>query len=474
MPEHLSTQKVERYRKLLMSPGELLEADDHVAQCETCRLLLLDEQRARSAFSSARTELRAVARAKPEHTSYEALASYVDGEADEVDREIVKSHLEMCAACAAEARDLLVFKAALANETEASMTTQAASQARAGGRKPTASWWRLPFGMSPLQAAGTAFVALLFAGIIAAVWLRRETASQSTPTELARQVEQMPVTIGQSPATQQPTPVAPVNNQPSNANQSEALQPTAPSRERPTPRPAQRLAPPSSQNETLALNDGAERITLDREGNVKGLESLPPSYQEAARRALTMQSVETSPALSELGGRGGTLMGGGSSSGVSFPVLSPVGMVVRSERPVFRWGQLEGATGYSVKVYDANLRKVADSPLLSGTEWKSSQPLVRGGVYVWQVTAKRDEAEVVSPAAPAPEAKFKVLDEAHAAELEQAEQKYPDSHLTMGLLYARAGLLEDAEREFQALVRVNPDSQVARKLLRDAQAKRRR
>jgi anti-sigma factor RsiW len=475
MSEHLSTQKVERYRLRLMSPAELLEADDHLAACETCCRMLVDPQQVRSAFSSVRTELGAVARAKPEHTSYEGLAAYVDGEIDEVDREIVKSHLEMCASCAAEARDLLAFKAALANETERAaeaspVALEAAIQAPTGWRNSITSWWRWPFNLSPLRAAGAAVIALLFLGIIAAIWLRRETAP-STPTEMA-QVEPTPSLANPTPATATPTPFEPGDQQSSNANQANTLQPTPP-RQMPTPRPAQRVTEPPSQTEVLALNDGAQRITLDREGNVRGLESLPPDYQRAARQALRTQSLETSPALAELGGRAGTLMGGG-TSGVSFPVLSPVGKMLRSDHPVFRWGRLEGATDYSVKVYDANLRKVAASPQLSVTEWRPAQPLARGGVYIWQVTATKDGAEVISPVAPAPEARFRVLDEARAAELDQAEQKYAESHLTLGILYARAGLLEDAEREFQALVKANPHSPLARKLLRDAQAQQRR
>lgn len=470
MSEHLSKLKVDRYRQRLMTPAELLDADDHLAACETCCRMLDDPQALRSAFSSVRTEMRAVAHTRPDHTSYEGLAAYVDGEVDEFDREIVKSHLEMCASCAAEARDLLALKAALANQTESAPEDSTTMEATpTGWRKTSAAWWRWPFSLNPIQAAGAAVIALLFLGIIAAVWLRRETA-QPAPTEMAR-VATTPSIARPAPATETLTPSEPTDQQ-GNANQAKAVPAPQEPRQSSRPRPA-RSVPPPSQNETVALDDGARRVTLDQAGNVRGLEPLSPVDQSAVRQALSTRSLETSPALAELGGRAGTLMGsGGGSSGVAFPIHSPVGTVVRSDHPVFRWGPLEGATDYSVKVYDANLRKVAASPQLSGTQWSPVQPLARGGVYLWQVTAMKDGAEVISPTAPAPEAKFRVLDAARDDELKRAEQKHSGSHLTMGILYARAGLLEDAEREFQALVKANPDSPVARKLLRDAQAQR--
>jgi hypothetical protein len=44
------------------------------------------------------------------------------------------------------------------------------------------------------------------------------------------------------------------------------------------------------------------------------------------------------------------------------------------------------------------------------------------------------------------------------------------SHLALGIFYARAGMVEEAERELTALVRQNPKSQVARKLLRSVES----
>ncbi|MGH9882254.1 MAG: tetratricopeptide repeat protein [Pyrinomonadaceae bacterium] len=45
--------------------------------------------------------------------------------------------------------------------------------------------------------------------------------------------------------------------------------------------------------------------------------------------------------------------------------------------------------------------------------------------------------------------------------------------MTRGTLYARAGLLDDAERELRALLAANPKSPTARKLLQSVRAIRR-
>jgi hypothetical protein len=89
------------------------------------------------------------------------------------------------------------------------------------------------------------------------------------------------------------------------------------------------------------------------------------------------------------------------------------------------------------------------------------------------VTATADGKEILSPTAAAPEAKFAVLGQDEAEELERARLSVPDSHLTLGVLYARAGLLDEAEREFRLLVEANPKSPAASKLLRSLRELRR-
>ena len=108
---------------------------------------------------------------------------------------------------------------------------------------------------------------------------------------------------------------------------------------------------------------------------------------------------------------------------------------------------MEGATGYVVEVYDPQFNLVATSPQQTGNSWTTTLP--RGNVYSWQVKAIKEGQEITSPRPPAPQAKFRVLDQTKANEIANAKRAYGTSHLTLGLLYADAGLLKEAEQEFR-------------------------
>jgi hypothetical protein len=150
-----------------------------------------------------------------------------------------------------------------------------------------------------------------------------------------------------------------------------------------------------------------------------------------------------------------------------------VGTVTMSDRPAFRWSAFDGADTCVVRIYDADFNEVAASPWLSETSWTVTRALERGRIYSWQVTARAGAKEIISPVKPAPEARFMTLDRAKANELAEAKSASAGSHLTLGILYAQAGLLDEAERELQALLRANPQSALAEKLLRSVRAKRR-
>lgn len=241
-----------------------------------------------------------------------------------------------------------------------------------------------------------------------------------------------------------------------------------------TPSPASSPSAQSSPTPSefvVSLNDGGRSVTLNKEGALAGLERLPLDTQRRVNAALQRGRLDQPPTLAQLAGERSTLLGS-SSDGLPFRLVGPLGQVVRSQRPTLRWQALPGAQSYKVIVTDAELNEVAASPALNTTAWPVTKPLPPGGVYSWQVTALKDGAAITSPVLPAPQAKFKVLDSSAARIIEQAERAYRDSHLTLGVLYAEAGLLDEAEQELRILVRDNPRADVAQKLLRSVQAMR--
>ncbi|HET9712964.1 MAG TPA: hypothetical protein VFP64_13810 [Pyrinomonadaceae bacterium] len=223
----------------------------------------------------------------------------------------------------------------------------------------------------------------------------------------------------------------------------------------------------------LVLNDGTQKVTVDKQGTLAGLERLPSPVQQRIRAALQSGKLEPSSALVQLASPPSTLLGK-SRNGLPFQLIAPLSQVVRTEQPTFRWRPLAGAQSYTVTVTDADLNVVGTSPPLNTTEWRISNRLGDGVVYSWQVTALKDGVSITSPVLPAPQAKFKVIDRATAETLQQAERAYPDSHLTLGVLYAEAGLLDEGEKELQVLVRNNPRARIAVKLLENVKVMRHR
>jgi hypothetical protein len=229
--------------------------------------------------------------------------------------------------------------------------------------------------------------------------------------------------------------------------------------------------PEASSIVIATLNDGEGRVTLDREGHLSGADRLPFGYQQMIRSALTGQEFGRSPLLAGLMAPGDKPRGNGEVRRVEFSVIEPVGTITLSDRPTFRWSQLNGATGYVVEVYDERFGPAATSPQITDHSWTAPQPLKRGEIYYWQVKAVKDGRELKAPRAPAPQAKFRILDAARAGELAQARRDYASWRLILGVLYGQAGLLDEAEREFRALQENNPNSEQVQRLLKQVRTK---
>jgi len=181
----------------------------------------------------------------------------------------------------------------------------------------------------------------------------------------------------------------------------------------------------------------------------------------AAELALT-----TPPELVALIGKPGTLLGQAHFQD-SFALLSPVGTFVEDVQPTFQWQPLAGATAYEVSVFDSALNQVAESGQISALAWKANIPLQRMRVYLWQVTATKNGEQIVAPTPPAPEAKFEIIGQAQAKELEHLRSSQPDAHLELGIAYVRDGLLDEAERELQLVPASNANHDLAQKFIED-------
>jgi len=424
--EHLIQKQIEDYSRNRLNAAELLAASDHLDQCEACCERVEAGLNVDVAFFVLREEAFAESGNAGTHLTSEQTAEYVDKNLSGEELQVVTDHLSSCEQCVFAVEDLRAFRNQIAPSLDRQYgPTPVAAETQSSWRERFTSLFGISRRISPLPAfaaAALAIVVLSFVGWI--VW--RSTREEKREVVVAV-----------------PTP---------------SLQPS------PSPVPSVEVQP-EARSIVAQLNDGPGTVSVDQEGKLSGAANLPPSYQELVKRALTSQKIERSSQLQGLTRPPSVLMGRNDQVR-EFSVLEPAGIVVISDRPTFRWSRFEGASDYVVEVYDEQFKLVMSSPHVTTVSWTATQPLPRGQVYSWQVKAVKDGQETTVPRPPAPQAKFRVIDQGRMNEITRAKQAYGSSHLTLGMLYAEAGLLREAEHEFRLLQKANPQSELVRKLLR--------
>jgi hypothetical protein len=204
---------------------------------------------------------------------------------------------------------------------------------------------------------------------------------------------------------------------------------------------------------------------------VAGLDHFSASERALILSALKTGALPPAPHLDGVRAHQGRLMGTPVVEHPSFAPLSPVATAIGGTQPEFRWSPLEGANGYVVTVVDDHLRPVAESPVVGDTRWRPATALPRGLTYSWQVRAMLAGGSRTAPSPPEPEAKFFVLGDAEAGEVESLRQRAEESPLA-AIILAQHGLMEDAEAELAKAAEENPSDAALRKLANAAKQAR--
>jgi hypothetical protein len=173
--------------------------------------------------------------------------------------------------------------------------------------------------------------------------------------------------------------------------------------------------------------------------------ALPKELQDLRDQAVLSGRVDIPPAIARMINRPAGLLRGDAIR----PVLqleTPVATAALTAQPEFRWRALPTVDWYEVAVFDSHFSPVVESGHLTGATWQCTKPLDPGKEYLWQVTTSIGGRKSLSPAPPESEARFLVLSEAESRRLAALAAKYPDDHVLLGVLYARAGALEEARQ----------------------------
>jgi len=433
MITHLSAEEIAEYVNHRAPRPEMARVNEHLFSCASCYQRFLSVFQAQRRFPI-EIDLDDLAGLRGWHLQGEELKAYVAGQMDELDRGYANLHLRECAWCREEVNHFSEFTSKLEfylSRRHAPLEPPRA-RSRFFDRLGT-----MPGAWSPARLAGAVALVLL---LISATWLWaiRGTNPQSKDAILSAPSQEGSSSLAGVPSTAQDTNSSqPVQLPPSGANI----------------RAGQKLdlknksERSSSQVPTLQISSSGRRVE-------------PP--QREIEASLIAENL-VMPSVIEKFDRTPVVLRGDDNKSASFQVTSPYSTVISTDQPTFRWTALSGVSSYVVSVYDANLNLIATSAPLTETEWLASAHLKRGKVYTWVVTALKDRKQILAPTLPA-RAEFKIIER---SELLQLNRRIRPMHsgAARGALYAKAGLLDEAEREFQRHLTIHPADEQARKLL---------
>ncbi len=100
MTPHLTEEQVASYRGRSLAAGELIQASQHIAQCEGCRARVATASELYTGVEALRAVLESEA-AVPAHLTYNEMAAYVDQRLAEEETEGIERHARECGECAA-------------------------------------------------------------------------------------------------------------------------------------------------------------------------------------------------------------------------------------------------------------------------------------------------------------------------------------------------------------------------------------
>lgn len=423
MTHHLSKLQVEQLGVSVVPEPELAAAVAHTVECLSCDHRFVEELKRQRGTATFNFTLEPEFWFRDDHLDFDQLVGLADNTFDEETLEIINIHLNTCETCREDVRSFQAFSDATTREISVSYNSTFYESTE------NILWWqRLPLRPGYAVAAIVLLTVALLIGFIA---LSRRPA----PLEAHKQDERRP-SFEQSPGLL-PSPAPNVVSVPSK---------------------------PDDSANVVALKDTAGEVTVDKNGRVSGLDQLSDNSRRYIARAVLSEQIDRPDVLRRLSSEQSGLRGNdGGAQG--FRLLYPVRSVVVEDRPVFRWESLPSASSYRVYVLDADGNQISQSEELGPTarQWRTPAPLRRGQILSWAVTAVVDGKKVISPSSSVPEMKFAVLSTVDFQELSRLKKS--NSYLALGVFYAKAGLLNAAEREFQRLVELNPQSEVPRKLL---------
>lgn len=418
MTEHLSNETIALYQRKRLNPQSRFQADIHLATCPPCRGKIGEDARLQALYTAMQEEFRYVREDASEHLTNRQIISSLEKGLDAEEQEIVGSHLAWCASCGDAVKEM----------------QEIISQVNSEKKETNSFWMRLRDRLrtfwenqSAYVLVGSAFAALMlvmtFPVITRKLGFLGGGGKQESVASVAQRVP--PASAGE-------------------------------------PSPGKT---PSSASVPAAISPAPSPSTYD------DLSWLLPEDQGLFKKARDRGELETPPIVSETGDR---TMGGREDS---FKLLGPGSIVTRDRQPTLKWQPLEGTSAYTVLVLDLDREKEqVVKTTVTDTELMLEGVLTPGHQYRWQVSADKSGKLAYGLWKNQPYADFTAIAAGELQRVAKAEKQYRDSsdplaRIALAARYAKAGLVEDAERELKTLLRNNAQASLAARLLANLKRK---
>lgn len=410
MTTHLTAEQMQNYLVRRVSIDELGTIGEHLHGCRSCYQAYLSVLQTRFPIEIDFDELAGL---NGWHLEGEELASYLEGGMSDVDFDYATLHLQECKTCEQRVDD-------------ASRNWPRAPSATSTTEEHGKPWQEYLFGSQSGLSAHWQWAAALLLVIGAALIVWAVLHTRPDKNQLAEDVPSETI-----PSETVPEQAAPPTTAPAGA----------------------------AGTDRLAENSAGEEKQL-APNHYTG-QGGQQSYEDES--ALIAKDLRMPPVIEVLDRTPSIAVRGNHASIQSFTIVRPFTTVISNARPTLSWTVLNGATSYTVSVYDAGLHLVGASEPLTKTQWLMPGDLEAGVVYTWMVTAQKDGQEIVAPASPA-RAEFKILGKTELRKLNRLVSR-TTSHAARGVLYAEAGLLDESEKEFQTHLERRPADERVKQLL---------
>lgn len=456
---HFTTENIKAYFERRLSPQETLNLFTHLESCKTCANYydrVHEEYRTPSSFvfDFSIKESESLA-----HLDYEEIAAFVMGKVDESEMDLLEHHIGKCPACSKALENYI---------TENIKINHSIISSRISSRKSATTFQSLQqtiYGFIASLRLSPAFAAVVFilivAGLILILLLKDNL---GTKPIIAANVNSIA-----HPQEIKETSPTPNNSNINNSNiddKERAVANQKPFGKNINLKPKERFS--ISQNvseQKIVVEDSEGQIVLNRSGELETSKDFPELLREDAIAALNGKLILPPSMVVKEATESIKTRGDGTQGKLLEPVelISPVAKSIRTDRPLLKWQQHKEATSYCVIITDNKFNVVIQSPMLTQTEWQVEIALKREAVtYYWQVKAYKDDVEL--PVAANNGARFNIISEAKNLEISNMEKR-TKSHFALGLIYLKAGLIDEAERELCSLQKLNSHSNSVQKFL---------